>query len=71
MNPGKDNEEITIGLLVMIEYTEVCNWVRYKLLGFREQGAGSREQGRGKREEGKNTVYLIVMKNSVAFINEM
>ncbi|NEP54547.1 MAG: hypothetical protein F6K65_39465 [Moorea sp. SIO3C2] len=47
--------------------------MRYKSLGFREQGAGSREQGagkreegRGKREEGKNNVYLIAMIKAIA-----
>nr|WP_293100719.1 alpha-mannosidase [Moorena sp. SIOASIH] len=34
------------------ENTVVCNSVRYKFLGFREQGAGSREQGTGNREQG-------------------
>ncbi|WP_287266640.1 hypothetical protein [Moorena sp. SIO3A2] len=39
--------------------------MRYKVLVFREQGAGSREQGRGKREEVKNNVYLIAKINAI------
>ncbi|WAN69740.1 hypothetical protein BJP36_37240 [Moorena producens JHB] len=56
--------------------------MRYKFIGFREQGAGSREQGAGSREQGagsieyrsrkreevKNNVYLIATINACNFI---
>ncbi|NET84234.1 MAG: hypothetical protein F6J94_20645 [Moorea sp. SIO1F2] len=49
--------------------------MRYKVLAFREQGAGSREQGAGSREQRiwevgsrkwRNNVYLIVMQTAVS-----
>ena len=47
--------------------------MRYKSLGFmdqgpgtRDQGPGTRDQGRGKSEEGKNNVYLIAMINAIS-----
>ncbi|WP_293096827.1 hypothetical protein [Moorena sp. SIOASIH] len=46
--------------------------MRYKFLGFREQGTGNREQGTGNREQGtgnreqgKKTVYLIRLETAI------
>ncbi|WP_424099686.1 hypothetical protein [Moorena producens] len=38
--------------------------MRYRLLGFREQGTA--DLGTGNGEQVKNPVYLIVMKNAVS-----
>ncbi|OLT64018.1 hypothetical protein BI334_02335 [Moorena producens 3L] len=32
-----------------LSVTAVCNWVSYKLLGFREQGTEKRQKAKGKR----------------------
>ncbi|WP_424099835.1 hypothetical protein [Moorena producens] len=39
--------------------------MRYRVLGFREQGTGNREQGTGNREQGKNPVYLIRLETAI------
>ncbi|EGJ34499.1 hypothetical protein LYNGBM3L_15240 [Moorena producens 3L] len=33
--------------------TAVFNWVRYRFLGFREQGTENRQEARGKRQEAR------------------
>ncbi|WP_424099967.1 hypothetical protein [Moorena producens] len=40
--------------------------MRYKYLGFREQGAGSREQGTGNREQGTGKKYCVPQVRPVA-----
>ncbi|NEO40075.1 MAG: hypothetical protein F6J90_28555 [Moorea sp. SIOASIH] len=40
--------------------------MRYKFLGFREQGTGNGEQGRENREDSKNPVYLIRLKTAIS-----
>ncbi|WP_424096851.1 hypothetical protein [Moorena producens] len=39
--------------------------MRWKFLGFREQGTGNREQGTGNREQGTNPVYLIRLETAI------